>query len=610
MGPEDPKTTEDEQEPTAQTLREVLRWVKEEPAKILQAFPELPFTEQLSVLLLTSGQFRQDLLLATPLARELVPLLPEQEVYLTLKEIGLEDALPVLSLMTREQLHYVNDLEAWQKESFEAPAFLKVIKLIYQCGEDRLADWLDAADPEILVLLLKDYGSVSKFDVSQDAVEEPTPDTALSYDGFYRYHPKRQEFAPLLDPVLRILKASSPERFGMIMESAYRDLPAEVEEEALRFRSRRLSEKGMPGFEEACEIYRPLTDEKFMEYAAEPELERQPSETTAALYPIRWLPADSFLREVLTVLGGHADTDRIRMELASLGNKVLIAEGMDVTDADRLKEALKKVAGTLTLALEYLAGRDVDEAASWLTRAWLHHLFRLGATQVVRLAERARRIRNLAGFPWIDRFHWLVDNPLEDTFRGLLKPRPVFYEGPGEEGLASFRDFAGTEDLQVTTARIAAAESMAHLFSKHLRISPEEIKEACIEAGLGDQLDRVRWSQVLQTAWVHQTLTGQPTFRPLTPAETQQFLRDAFVEVPGSTERRLDPRFAQTLLLWAKDRTGSPGEVAEEILQEWIRTGAGRIEEEFKGLDPELPIDRRFVQCLCICEQTHNEGQK
>ncbi len=610
MESEDPKTDIGAREQPGKALREVLRWVGEEPERILQEFPDLPFDEQLSVLLLASGRFQQDLLLATPFAGDLVPLLPEQELYLTVKEIGLEDALPMLSLMTCEQLHYVNDLEAWQKESFEAPSFLKVIGLIHQCGEDRLAEWLNTADPELLVLLLKDHGSVTKFDVSQDPVEDPLSDAVLSYDGFYRYHPKRQEFAPLLDPVLRILKTTHPERFGMVMESAYRDLPAEVEEEALRFRSRRLSEKGMPGFEEACEIYRPLTDDRFLEYAEQPRRKTQPSETSAALYPIRWLPSDSFLRETLTALGDHAEMDRIRTELASLGNKVVIADGMDVTSAERLKHALKKVADTLTLALEYLAGRNVAEAASWLTRAWLHHLFQLGTTQVVRLAERARRFRDRAGFPWIDRFHWLADAPFEDTLRGLLKPRPVFYQGPGTDGLASFRDFAGMEDLRITTARVVVAEAIADLFYRHLQLSPEGIKEICIEAGLGDQLDRVRWSQVLQTAWARRTMTGEPRFSPLTRAEAGRFLRDGFLEMPGGEERRLDPQFTRTLLLWAADRTGSPEEAAEEILQAWIRSGAARVDEELKGLDPEVPIDHRFVQSLCICEKNLTEGQR
>ena len=65
-----------------------------------------------------------------------------------------------------------------------------------------------------------------------------------------------------------------------------------------------------------------------------------------------------------------------------------------------------------------------------------------------------------------------------------------------------------------------------------------------------------------------------------------------------------------TLLDWALDRTGSPGEEAEEIIREWIRSGATRIEEELAGLDPEKPLDSRFVKCLCICVETLTEGQR
>ncbi len=610
MEPEKPKTSDEAVVRSGRALREMLRWAEEEPDRILEAFPELPPAEQLSILLAAPGQLRQDLLLTTQSAGSLLAMLPEQEVYLTVKEIGLEDALPLLSLMTRDQLQYLNDLEAWHKERFAAPTFLQVIKMLRQCGEDKLADWLNALDPELLVLFLKEYGSVTKFDVMQDPMEESGPRISITFDGYYHYHPNREEFAPALDAVLRILKTSQPERFGMVMESTYMDLSAEVEEEALRFRSRRLSEKGMPGFEEACEIYRPLSEERFREYCAETTLNSERITQIPILFPIRWLPTDSFFRQVLAALGDDPETDRIRMELASLGNKVLIAEGMDVTSGDLLKAALKKVADTLTLALEHLAGKNVEEAASWLKRAWLHHLFRLGLSQAWMLAERARRLRDRAGFPWIDRFHLLADSPLDETLRGLLKPRPLFYEGAGKEGGVEFRDFAGMEDIRITKARISATESLADLFSKHLHMTPEKIKQVCLEAGLGDRLDGVGWSRILQTAWVQRSLAGKTEFRPLTAVEVQRFMRNEFVEVPDAAGRRLDPAFTRTLLHWVSDHTGSPCREAQEIIRAWVLAGTTEIEEELRGLDPDQPIDSRFVQCLCIHEKTLAEGQR
>jgi hypothetical protein len=109
---------------------------------------------------------------------------------------------------------------------------------------------------------------------------------------------------------------------------------------------------------------------------------------------------------------------------------------------------------------------------------------------------------------------------------------------------------------------------------------------------------------------VHRTLSGQPEFRPLTPTEAQQFLRKAFVGGADTSARRLDPAFTHTLIDWALDRADSPGGEAEEIIREWIRSGTGRLEEELAGLDPAKPIDSRFVNCLCIREQTLTEGQR
>ncbi len=610
MEPEKPKAPVGGADRPAASLRELLRWAAEEPDRLLAAFPGLPFSEQTSLLLLTSGPLRQDLLLSSPLAAQLVSRLPDQEVYLTLKEIGFEDALPMLSLLTGEQLHYVNDLESWNKERFEAGAFLKLVGMIHQCGEDKLARWLNTVDPELLVLLLKELGSVTKFDVSADPLEDTAPRVSITHDGYYHYHPKRQESVPFIDPVLRILKTTNPERYGMILESAYMDLPAEVEEEALRFRSGRLAEKGMPGFEEACEIYRPLSDERFMELAAEAPSARMPSEEAVAPYPVRWIPAGSFFREALAALGDHPETDRIRLELASLGNKVLIAGAMDVTSPESLKVALQKVADTLTLALERLAGKDVQEAAAWLARAWLHHLFRLGVGQAWRLAQRARRLREQAGFPWIDRFHVLADSPLEETLRGLLRPRVLFCDLRGEGGPAEFRDFAGMGDVRITTARLEAIEAMAALFSKHLRLPPQRIKELCIEAGLGDHLDRVKWSHVLQTAWVLRKLTGKAQFRPLRPEEAHRFIRDGFLAGSAASGRGLDPRFTETLLSWVTERTGEPGEESKEIIRGWVRAGAREIEQELAGVDPGRPVDIRFVRSLCIRQDTRSEGQR
>ncbi len=581
-------------------LRELHQWLESRPDKLLEAFPSLSFAEQLSILLLSSGQLRQALILASPFSAKLVAMLPEQEVYLTLKEIGLEDATPLLSLMNRVQIQYVNDLETWRKERFQPPDLLKLLKIVHQCGEDKFAEWLETLDPELLVLLLQHYGRVSKFDITKDPVEATDEPYSITFDGYYRYHPFQQEMGAALSPVLRILQARNPRRYGMIMESTYADQRAEVEDEALRYRSGRLAEQGIPGFDEACEIYRYLSEEQFHRYVWETSTAIHPRSTAPALYPVRLLPSESFLRKALVALGDHPETDRIRMELASLGNKVLIADGLEVTTVDLLRYALEKVTGFLTLGLEILAGRNVEEAAQWLARTWLHYIFRLGYGRVHRLALEARRARDRMGFRWIDRFHSLLDSPLEETLWGLCRQRPLFYEGRSEENYLGFRDFRGLDDLRTVAAHLRAAEVLAGFFEEDLRLPPEEIKRRCLEAGLGDRLDAVKWSQVFHTVSAIEAVSGPGPFRPLTQEEVRRFLRGAFLGRPGTADRRLDPAYVESLVQRLREAVSEPGEEAWKILEEWLRAGAARLEDELKHLDPGRHVDGRFVQALCV----------
>jgi len=308
------------------------------------------------------------------------------------------------------------------------------------------------------------------------------------------------------------------------MESAYQDHYSEVEEEALRFRSNRLAEKGVPDFDAASEIYHPLTEEQFKHLASKSDMGKTAIPKTAALYPIRWLPPDSLLHKALRTLADHPETDRIRMELATIGNKIIIADGQEIKNLDSLKGALQKVSGFLSIALEFLSDDDIQESASWLTRSWGHFLFRFGYGQVVELVKKAHRIQDQARFRWLDKYHYLADKPLEETLLGLLRPRPLFFEGEHTDNPEGYREFAGMNDIRMTDDRLAALKGLADLFHNTLSLSPEKVKTLCQEGGLTDRLDSIKWSQILQTFWAWKSLTGTPSFQILRPSDVQHFI--------------------------------------------------------------------------------------
>jgi len=581
-------------------LRDLIAWVHQEPEKLLEVFPSLSLDDQTNLFLLASGDLRRELLAVAPRADQLVARLPVQEAYLSLKEIGYADALPLLARLTPEQIRYWIDLDTWRQEEFLPEAFLFCFQVMHACGQDRLARWLETVDPEPIVLSLVRYGFVSKLDIFKDAVEEESDlPPYVTFDGYYRYHCTDDAARPHLEAALRILFARDPNRYAMMLESAVQDVPSEVQEEALRFRNGRLADRGIPSFEEAMQIYLPLPDEAFHDLVRTVPPDRARQEPFGALYPVRWLSADSFLRAVLRTLAGRPEADAIRMELASLGNRVVVADGMEVNNPQFLKAGLRKVSGILTIGLEHLAGRDATRAAGWILKCWLIFLFRLGYTRVHQLAQRSEPIFRGTRFRWANRNLCLAGPPFEETLWALSRPRPLFFQGTDPESFLGFRDFQSLEDIRATEQRLEAAAALGDFFDRR-DLPPERIKEICLEGGLGDRLESIQWAAVLHTIRAAEMLDGAEAFRLLAPTEIPAFLRQAFSGRPGRAGRSLDPGYTRSLLAWVRADTRLTSPEAGRILEEWIRAGTQALEQELGGLDPERAPDPRFIQSLCV----------
>lgn len=602
------KSTDPKSQPVAaylvksERVRQALAWVEKDPDKLLEEFPEMTPSEQLELLPHVQADLRQELILSSPYAAELVARMPEEEVYVTLKEIGLDHAGPLLSLLTPDQDRFLGDLELWKKEEFEAGRLLEFVGRMRECGEDRLARWLEAIDPELLAATLRRHGRVRKFDIFQDPVEASDDGPFLAQEGFYRFYPRKPELLPVFEPILRILFARDSQRYGAVMESAYADQTAEVEEEALKWRESRLAEKGFPPPEEAAQIYRPLSRSEFERLVARTPVERGQTEGAPALRsPVLRLARDSLLFEALALSSSSPERDRIHTELAVLGNKVLAADGLELCDIEALRRSLGKVSGILTIALEMLAGNDPEKAAGWLRRTWLHFLFRLGYGQVDRLARRARSLLPAVRFQQVDRYHYLPDPPLDETLLALAKSRPVLagFDTAGEPGGA--RDFQSTEDVKSAEGRLLLVETLASFFSEKLGLAPDRIRAICAEEGQEDRLDTIRWSQVLLTLWARRIGADASDFLPILPGQVRRFLEAAFEpRRPTEGVRRLRPAVLDEMLSWCDQRLVEVQQTARSLAREWISQTAAKLEQELGGLSEEAPIDGRFIACLCV----------
>lgn len=355
-------------------------------------------------------------LLTDERADQHIRALTEVEAYYAVKELGLEDALPVLALLEPPQVRAILDLEVWHRHEFEIPDLLVWLRAFREAKSEQLMVAAKALDPEALALLFRRRLHVAlKPKDDQDLGEEPpawlqdppegilplveTPDgrfviAARVVDELDEGESDRpvdeEERKAILELVDELYKDEDWEYVAGALRVATTDLGSTLEEDALRFRNARLEDLGFPPMERALEIYG-LLDPRVLaskDRTPAPMLEEQ----LPALYA-EGLRGGLFDRAMATLI----DEDlvrRIEGDLVPAANAILVADGREPGDLDGLRASLTALKGYLEIALAHDAPSEqlVAVAAERLGQVHLTALFRVGYTLTVRLAGRAKAV--------------------------------------------------------------------------------------------------------------------------------------------------------------------------------------------------------------------------
>src|SRR5512138_192246 len=114
---------------------------------------------------------RLKFLLESPKPMALVRALPDGDFYLTVREVGPQDALPVLALASAPQIAHLLDLESWRKDRFDHVRCGAWVALLVESGEATIRRFTRAIDDETLILLFRGWARVRSLEIDH---EEPT----------------------------------------------------------------------------------------------------------------------------------------------------------------------------------------------------------------------------------------------------------------------------------------------------------------------------------------------------------------------------------------------------------------------------------------------------
>lgn len=577
-------------------LEELADLASNAPERLSQRVAQFSVRELADLALRLPAAQRLELLLHAPQPMQLVRSLPDSEFYLSLREVGPSDGLPLMALASAAQIQHVLDLESWRGDRFDPDRSGAWMALILESGEPALRRYLRSADDTQLALLFQRWARAKLIESNEDPdihgtgrTESDDEQGFISPDDQYEFSPTIAEHRPALQRIAQTLFLDQRERYTEILWAATYELPSELEEQALHWRLSRLEEHGFPPWEEALSAYAPPDRTRSHPGSPEPA----DSGLAAALIPLRLPTLRNHLRGALEQLE-ETDRERALHEFFALGNRLLVADGADTGEPAAHRAALEKAAGYVSLALEARGIRDPSQAAELVTRVPLIELFREGYGQAVELQQRAHELSRTGWARAHSRALELLDSPIRERIAALLRPRPQYLEIGGEGAAESrTRPFGQANEIAETRLALELAEFVGQLMVDSLGLDVEQV----LALELPDGTDPPRFSTFLLTflAWhaVRDDLRGDP----LPPDVLSDFLRNVAsrrTAAPDAPARALEG------LVQRLEKTFDLGPRRMALLTSFGRACLEQLAAETALLDPAVPVDPRYVRCLRI----------
>src|SRR5581483_9472512 len=315
--------------------------------------------EKLEFLYGLPARQKRDLILSAPEAERLVQSFSPETLFYTLKEIGSADSGDLLSLAIPEQVKGLFDLDCWTRDRPNLERMREWIEALAEAGRKRMADAL-------MALLLRQYFRVHRLDDPASAADVPS-DRFVQFDEHYLIEFQRHDsILQLLVDFLEEVFERDYTYFTALMEEIYWGVQAELEEQAYQFRRARLSDRGFPDYFEAQDVFAYLDPRNFVNIRAtyttpsRADLLRDDELVPHAMAPVA-LGADQSLFNTALTAGFAAQGQRqLRAEMALVSNQVLVALAVDFGDLEAVRAAVEMTHNYLNLALENLAGGDLQ----------------------------------------------------------------------------------------------------------------------------------------------------------------------------------------------------------------------------------------------------------
>jgi len=427
-----------------------------------------PFRADLTRSLARRGE---RLLTATDLADEVATLEP-LEAYYIVREIGLDQALPILLQLSHEQLQAGIDLDCWNRYDFAADSLAEWLTAFAQAGPETLAATFFSLDYVVQLLFLAQTVTVYDPDTDQVPQEDEKNVTlrAMTPDGFYLLELKT-EMVLKLHPftLLDALYQYDLHATHRLLSEVRVELQTQIEEEALRFRNDRMQDIGLATPDEAAILFsRPANRQPLPRPRNQKPIDDSARTRVPAVYAGPLIET-TLLQQALSLITDQGLLSRLEQELVWTINSSIIAYGEKMQDIKQISDIAERVRDTISLGLESLlaqqeANGPLDGAAAAkaadLLEVWgITDLFRHGFAATLGLQQEVRQaLRKPEFHAWYNLSESKQsDEPgdrLERAFVTALLGRHPLRSGFDLAKAENVKAFADLADINVAHVRL------------------------------------------------------------------------------------------------------------------------------------------------------------
>lgn len=325
-------------------------------------------------------EVRSEFLMLCDHPEQVVPLLPEAELTITIRSSGMSDAAWLLEVASPEQRVACVDLDCWGPWKLDRGRLVEWVDAAIEAGRPTLLKALQEWDPELWLLALRGMTEVAVL-----GKEDEPPPGWMTQDGVVYWNPNGDEDFARVHEIAQASFAEATPRYWQLVYGLLFELPSDVEEYAIKWHTARMGDLGFPDLEQAMQIYRPLRPEaaRVIEVPADDEEE-------SALVPQPQLPkqlAGTLVGEALGELPPQRAAEILGYVLG-VANSVAVADRLRLSEPESIPAATEKAVRGMDLGLRELARLRGRTPAEVLDRTPPVDLFRIGATADDTLGHR------------------------------------------------------------------------------------------------------------------------------------------------------------------------------------------------------------------------------